>query len=301
MNRDDLAREYAREEAELMDTYRAHEDSFKAGWDACARNGNPTPLPEEAEKEARELELDCGDNSCLFAKSKGGMRTNGGCSCYEKHGFHRSAVLAAKQMLPEIIRLRREAGRASVKASPSQAAPRGDCEYTMESLIEGKDDEIAALKQEVAGGSWAYVKQIDDLKAELSEHQRQSGMLKALCLGAEEERDRLKAEKEALSEEFRKYRNEYGKGFNQLIKLESELTTLRARAEKMAGEMEFYAREESWFRLESTNSIISDTDLYKPKEKLYRGQMYGGKRARAALEAWRKPAQPGKEGGGDAR
>jgi len=26
---------------------------------------------------------DCGDNSCLYAKNKGGMRTNGGCRCDE--------------------------------------------------------------------------------------------------------------------------------------------------------------------------------------------------------------------------
>lgn len=26
--------------------------------------------------------LDCGDNSCLFATNKTGMRTNGGCRCY---------------------------------------------------------------------------------------------------------------------------------------------------------------------------------------------------------------------------
>ena len=25
--------------------------------------------------------LDCGDNSCLFAKNKKGVRTNGGCRC----------------------------------------------------------------------------------------------------------------------------------------------------------------------------------------------------------------------------
>ena len=25
--------------------------------------------------------LDCGDNSCYFAKNKTGMRTNGGCRC----------------------------------------------------------------------------------------------------------------------------------------------------------------------------------------------------------------------------
>lgn len=28
-------------------------------------------------------DVDCGDNSCLYAKKKTGMRTNGGCSCDE--------------------------------------------------------------------------------------------------------------------------------------------------------------------------------------------------------------------------
>lgn len=28
-------------------------------------------------------ELDCGDNSCEYAKDKRGMRTNGGCRCNE--------------------------------------------------------------------------------------------------------------------------------------------------------------------------------------------------------------------------
>jgi len=27
--------------------------------------------------------LDCGDNSCRFAKNKGGQRTNGGCRCLQ--------------------------------------------------------------------------------------------------------------------------------------------------------------------------------------------------------------------------
>ena len=27
--------------------------------------------------------LDCGDNSCLFAEKKTGMRTNGGCRCFK--------------------------------------------------------------------------------------------------------------------------------------------------------------------------------------------------------------------------
>ena len=36
-----------------------------------------------------DIEIDCGDNSCLFAPSKGGMRTNGGCRCLENAGFSR--------------------------------------------------------------------------------------------------------------------------------------------------------------------------------------------------------------------
>ena len=28
---------------------------------------------------------DCGDNSCYFAKERGGMRTNGGCRCSQNH------------------------------------------------------------------------------------------------------------------------------------------------------------------------------------------------------------------------
>lgn len=51
-------------------------------------------------------ELDCGDNSCAFAKEKGGMRTNGGCRCFSNAGFQRSAVASAHEMLPELIESR---------------------------------------------------------------------------------------------------------------------------------------------------------------------------------------------------
>ncbi len=50
--------------------------------------------------------LDCGDNSCYFATKKGGMRTNGGCHCFENAGYGRSATAAAYKMLPEVIKLR---------------------------------------------------------------------------------------------------------------------------------------------------------------------------------------------------
>lgn len=60
------------------------------------------------------LELDCGDNSCLFAKSKGGMRTNGGCRCLSNAGFSKSAHGALREMLPEVLRLRAEAKATSL-------------------------------------------------------------------------------------------------------------------------------------------------------------------------------------------
>lgn len=50
-------------------------------------------------------EPDCGSNSCMFS-NKGGMRTNGPCRCMENAGFHGSAVMAAKQMLREVLLLR---------------------------------------------------------------------------------------------------------------------------------------------------------------------------------------------------
>ena len=50
--------------------------------------------------------LDCGDNSCHFAKDKSGMRTNGGCRCFEQAGFRsRSAIASAYEMLPKYLDL----------------------------------------------------------------------------------------------------------------------------------------------------------------------------------------------------
>jgi hypothetical protein len=49
---------------------------------------------------AYEESADCGDNSCLYAKNKGGMRTNGGCRCHDRSGFamygRRGGLLAAR-------------------------------------------------------------------------------------------------------------------------------------------------------------------------------------------------------------
>lgn len=80
------------------------------------------------------MEIDCGDNSCLFAPSKTGMRTNGGCRCFANAGFHRSATMAAKQMLPELLRLRE--GRQAVDRELLRKA----CELTWNACREGRDD-----------------------------------------------------------------------------------------------------------------------------------------------------------------
>jgi hypothetical protein len=42
-----------------------------------------------------QLPSDCGDNSCIFATRKGGMRTNGGCRCAKTMPTHRVAQYVA--------------------------------------------------------------------------------------------------------------------------------------------------------------------------------------------------------------
>lgn len=43
--------------------------------------------------EVFDFDLDCGDNSCFYAKKKGGMRTNGGCRCVSNNQSHVNLVL----------------------------------------------------------------------------------------------------------------------------------------------------------------------------------------------------------------
>ncbi len=48
--------------------------------------------------------IDCGDNSCLYAKHKGGIRTNGGCRCFEAKAYQQGrdlnrALAEAKRFL----------------------------------------------------------------------------------------------------------------------------------------------------------------------------------------------------------
>ena len=56
---------------------------------------------------------DCGDNSCWFATAKGGMRTNGGCRCYDRSDLagRRYATLmhASRTDIPKLIAALRRA------------------------------------------------------------------------------------------------------------------------------------------------------------------------------------------------
>lgn len=53
------------------------------------------------------LDMDCGDSSCAFAKTRGGMRTNGGCRCLENLGFCRGQTDSLRRMAAEIVSLRK--------------------------------------------------------------------------------------------------------------------------------------------------------------------------------------------------
>ncbi len=57
---------------------------YKKGWWYTLNEKNELMGPYQSERAARAAkskEQDCGDNSCRYAKNKGGMRTNGGCRC----------------------------------------------------------------------------------------------------------------------------------------------------------------------------------------------------------------------------
>lgn len=51
--------------------------------------------------------MDCGDSSCRFAKSRRGMRTNGGCTCFDRPNC-RLAMIAVIDALPALLQAARE-------------------------------------------------------------------------------------------------------------------------------------------------------------------------------------------------
>ena len=50
---------------------------------------------------------DCGDNSCFFAYHRGGMRTNGGCRCFQEV-FEKSGNRKLKYFLQSLSLLYKE-------------------------------------------------------------------------------------------------------------------------------------------------------------------------------------------------
>jgi septal ring factor EnvC (AmiA/AmiB activator) len=81
------------------------------------------------------IELDCGDNSCIFATDKKGMRTNGGCRCIPPGQSKLS--LKCQQMVQEITRLKAQLEIANAKA-----------EHLYQDLV-GLNMEYARLTKEV--------------------------------------------------------------------------------------------------------------------------------------------------------
>lgn len=57
----------------------------------------------------QNLHLDCGDNSCCYARKKGGMRTNGGCRCFQAfHGVERRDIERVLRFAIQLERARNE-------------------------------------------------------------------------------------------------------------------------------------------------------------------------------------------------
>lgn len=89
----------------------------------------PAPESVAAETAALDAVIDCGDNACLFKQpGASGMRTNGGCSCFERAGYSRSTIKAVRQMLPEVLRLRRQVAESVTAESEYQRGVREERE-----------------------------------------------------------------------------------------------------------------------------------------------------------------------------
>ncbi len=85
--------------------------------------------------------VDCGDNSCLFAESRTGMRTNGGCRCFDEiDRVQRRILLAWAQRQG---RLHKEA----IAAAEARGA-REVVERVCSSLDEWAEDDNPALDTE---------------------------------------------------------------------------------------------------------------------------------------------------------
>lgn len=66
-----------------------------AHWEIVLKH-DYTPIA-QADYNMEKLNLDCGDNSCRYAKVKTGMRTNGGCRCEQKVQEGKKAITLLDQ------------------------------------------------------------------------------------------------------------------------------------------------------------------------------------------------------------
>jgi hypothetical protein len=77
------------------------------GWESEAAIATERFNRLAAAQPGEPLDMDCGDSSCAFAKTRGGMRTNGGCRCLENLGFCRGQTDSLRRMGAEIVSLRK--------------------------------------------------------------------------------------------------------------------------------------------------------------------------------------------------
>ena len=77
------------------------------GWESEAAIATERFNQLSAAQPGEPLDMDCGDSACAFAKTRGGMRTNGGCRCLENLGFCRGQTDSLRRMAAEIVSLRK--------------------------------------------------------------------------------------------------------------------------------------------------------------------------------------------------
>jgi hypothetical protein len=110
-----------------------------------------------------EAKLDCGDNSCEFAETKTGMRTNGGCRCLKDLDFSRRMAVRGyiKALREENDRLRGEIERLQPIAAWESAWQEGKDDAAV--FARERDEaraEVARLEEELA-----LEKELTDLHA----------------------------------------------------------------------------------------------------------------------------------------
>lgn len=84
------------------------------------------------------LELDCGDNSCRYAKGKGGQRTNGGCRC--NHRIAGDAAPRLARIVQKLIEQRDSAmGDFTIRNHKAVLALREENNAELDKLARGEE------------------------------------------------------------------------------------------------------------------------------------------------------------------